>query len=234
MSRNAPTCSLFACFVGMLLLGPQAFAEEPQFKKHQLTDKFYCEGAHYGDFNQDGKMDVVSGPYWYAGPDFSTAHEIYTPEPFEPKSYSKNFLCFTGDFNSDSWTDVFVVGFPGDESWWFENPKNQEGWPEVIAKEVTDNLHRFLANSYITVGRNGGNTILPLPPKDLQFSSHTSHLGKPDAVKDRVHIMENAVVTWTRQIKNILKLEPEQILKGNLNPGPGMEVEFWQNKAGGM
>lgn len=140
MSRIASTCSFSAYLMGMLLLGPPTWAEEPQFKKHQLTDKFYCEGAHYGDFNQDGKMDIVSGPYWYAGPDFTEAHEIYTPEPYEPKSYSKNFLCFTGDFNRDSWTDVFVVGFPGAESWWFENPKNQDGhWKRHVAVAVTDN-----------------------------------------------------------------------------------------------
>jgi hypothetical protein len=24
---------------------------------------------------------------------------------------------------------------------------NQEGWPDVVAREVTDNLHRFVANS---------------------------------------------------------------------------------------
>ena len=28
--------------------------------------------------------------------------------------------------------------------------------------------------------------------------------------KERVHVLETAVVTWTRQIKNVLKLDPEQ------------------------
>ena len=32
------------------------------------------------------------------------------------------------------------------------NPENQEGWPEVITKEVTDNFHKFIANSTHTVG----------------------------------------------------------------------------------
>lgn len=111
------------------------------------------------------------------------------------------------------------------------NTKNQEGWPEVITKEVTDNLHRFLANSYITVGQIAGNTILPLPPKDT--ASSTSH-DLVDSGKDRVHLLENAVVTWTRQIKMILKLEPEQMFKGKQNPGPGQELEFWTNKANNL
>src|SRR3989442_4536963 len=47
------------------------------FKKIQLTDKFWSEGANFGDFNHDGKMDVVSGPYWWEGPAFKVRHEYY-------------------------------------------------------------------------------------------------------------------------------------------------------------
>jgi hypothetical protein len=32
----------------------------PTYKKLQLTDKFTCEGAYYGDFNRDGHSDVVT------------------------------------------------------------------------------------------------------------------------------------------------------------------------------
>src|SRR3982750_1540831 len=48
------------------------------FNKVQLTDQFWAEGAHFGDFNHDKKMDVVSGPFWYEGPDFTRRHE-YAP-----------------------------------------------------------------------------------------------------------------------------------------------------------
>src|ERR1051326_683999 len=48
------------------------------FKKVQLTDKFWAEGANFGDFNHDGKIDTVSAPFWYEGPDFKQAHEFWT------------------------------------------------------------------------------------------------------------------------------------------------------------
>ncbi len=54
----------------------------PRFKKLRLTDKFYAEGAYYADFNKDGKMDVVAGPFWYEGPDFQKRHEIRPPTGF--------------------------------------------------------------------------------------------------------------------------------------------------------
>lgn len=131
------------------------------FRKLQLTDQFWGEGASYGDFNKDGVMDVVSGPYWYAGPDFKTRHE-YSPatQTFKLKvgpltevnvpgfegalgknnAYSENFLAYTYDFNSDGWTDILILGFPGKESWWFKNPQGASGhWERYTTIDVTDN-----------------------------------------------------------------------------------------------
>ncbi len=94
----------------------------PAFRKIQLSDKFYCEGAYYADFNRDGKMDIVAGPFWYEGPDFRKRHEIRPPQEFDPKNYSDNFLTFTGDFNGDGWPDVLYVSYPGNDAYWYENP----------------------------------------------------------------------------------------------------------------
>ena len=47
------------------------------FKKQQLSDQFWSEGANFGDFNKDGKGDIVSGPYWWEGPDFKVKREYY-------------------------------------------------------------------------------------------------------------------------------------------------------------
>ena len=49
------------------------------FEKQVLTDKYYCDGINHGDINRDGKQDIVAGPFWYAGPDFKTAHAFYKP-----------------------------------------------------------------------------------------------------------------------------------------------------------
>jgi hypothetical protein len=90
------------------MVGQAAEPGPPVFSKLRLSDKFYCEGAYYGDFNKDGKLDVVAGPFWYEGPDFQKRHEIRPPREFDPTGYSDNFLTFTVDLNGDGAPDVIA------------------------------------------------------------------------------------------------------------------------------
>jgi len=114
------------------------------FTKITVTDKFWAEGDSFADFNRDGNVDIVSGPFWYEGPDFKKRHEIWpATNSFKKKgpdgaeqtiagfegalgqnnAYSECFLTFTYDFNGDGWPDVLVIGFPDKPGYWYENPK---------------------------------------------------------------------------------------------------------------
>lgn len=134
--------SFILTIVAAVLSAAVCFAEPPYptFRKLQLTDKFYCEGAYYADFNRDGSLDVVAGPYWYEGPDFQTKHEIYPPKVFDPKSYSDVFISFAGDFNGDGWPDVLHLPHPGNDAYWFENPAGKAGlWKRHLALKDVGN-----------------------------------------------------------------------------------------------
>ncbi len=113
---------------------PVALPKHDAFKKLRLSDQFYAEGAYYGDFNRDGKMDIVAGPFWFEGPDFQKRHEYRPAKAFDPKGYSDNFLTYVGDFNGDGWPDILCVPFPGKEAYWYENPAGKDGhWKQHLA-----------------------------------------------------------------------------------------------------
>jgi hypothetical protein len=46
-----------------------------KFEKIKIGDATY-EACSVCDVNQDGKPDIVSGEYWFEGPDFKKSHKI--------------------------------------------------------------------------------------------------------------------------------------------------------------
>ena len=106
------------------------------------------------------------------------------------------------------------------------NPQNQSAWGEVTTKEVMDRFHNFLSSTTILCGQIKGETRLPMPPIDLT-SGH-------DNGKNKISLLEGAIVTWTKQIRNVLKQDPEFQLKQGLHPTPDVEIDFWKNKAANL
>lgn len=148
-------------FLPLLLVPALALAQPAAFEKRQLTNQFWAEGASVGDFNKDGKQDVASGPYWWAGPDFQQRNTIYPDDKTSKikktdgteatiqgykgalstdNEYADNFLSWAHDFNGDGWADYLVIGFPGKEAFWYQNPQGKaEPWAKHLAWDVVDN-----------------------------------------------------------------------------------------------
>lgn len=111
-----------------------------RFKRTQLDAKFRSEGAAVGDFNHDGKMDISAGSVYYAAPDWQMHVVAEEAREYDPHGYSNSFCNFADDLNGDGWTDLLVVDFPGQQTWWFENPQSAEGsWKRHVLTPVTNN-----------------------------------------------------------------------------------------------
>ena len=129
------------CLPRLLLIAfastTQSFAADEftlhTFERQQLTNTYFSEGANAADINGDGVADVVYGPYWFEGPDFTRKHEIYKPVAQNTAGYADNFFNWPYDFNGDGRNDVFVVGFPGTPAYVYENP-GKDGFESHLKK----------------------------------------------------------------------------------------------------
>ncbi len=99
------------------------------FTTRHLEAGFYAEGATVADLNNDGAVDLIAGPLWYEGPDFTARRELAEAPTYSVESYSRFFLTFVDDINGDGWTDVIGIAGPNGETGigdanthWYENP----------------------------------------------------------------------------------------------------------------
>ena len=95
----------------------------PRFRVQRISDFYYSWGADAADFNKDGQMDVVSGPYIYFGPEFTSYKEIYPAIAVGPsKEFTSINHQFTYDVNADGWPDI-ITGWTAPAV--YINPKNE-------------------------------------------------------------------------------------------------------------
>ena len=147
-----PICLIPLAITSFLLYGTGSFASAYKqtnengmrrliaWETRQLSDTFFSEGATVGDIDRDGHVDVISGPFWYAGPDFVKQHPFAPPKGFDPHGYSDNFFAFVDDLDGDGWLDILVLGFPGKDAAWFENPQGKERfWERHSILDIVDN-----------------------------------------------------------------------------------------------
>ena len=105
----------------------------------RINDNYYSWGCGAADFNRDGNLDIVAGPYIYFGPDFTRFREIYPANPFNPSREFTDVNCqYTFDFNGDGWPDI-LTGPP--KAILYINPKGESRrWDkfEVISSIQTE------------------------------------------------------------------------------------------------
>lgn len=98
------------------------------FEKHRISERTY-EAASVVDIDGDGHKDIVSGAYWYRGPDFSVSVKI--TDVAKAGEYWDDFSDYPMDVNGDGFPDIVTGAFFGGPLRWLENPRGATSTWEV-------------------------------------------------------------------------------------------------------
>ena len=110
--------------------GPYAPASAAlKFTKVQVASENF-ESAEVFDVNGDAHPDIVSGSYWYKGPDFK--FKYFIGDVRREGEYYDDFSTIPYDVNEDGKMDFITGGWWGNNIRWRENPGNEGPWPEHI------------------------------------------------------------------------------------------------------
>ncbi len=105
-----------------------------KFRLQWIADERY-ESAYAFDVNNDGMPDIVSGAWWYEGPDFVKKHPVGEVKAFG--EYYDDFSTLPLDVNGDGRMDFITGGWWGNTLRWRENPGDPaKPWPEHVIAEV--------------------------------------------------------------------------------------------------
>jgi hypothetical protein len=171
--------------VAALRAAPQEKETAVSFTMHRVGS-YRSEACEVGDFNNDGKLDIIAGPYLYLAPEWKKVkvRTLKGKVDGKGKGYMHDFMNAPIDADGDGLLDVVYVGWHEKAIAWFRNTGKDGGeWPETIV-EVKDN---FECGDLFDVDNDGKRLeIVPHTRETVWFEAGTLPDGKRGIIKHLV------------------------------------------------
>ena len=151
------------------------------------------ESCGVSDFNNDGKLDIVAGPYLYLGPDWKRQkiREVAGDVDEEGKGYRWNFMDVPLDVDGDGLPDVVTCSWHGQKSEWYRNPGPGGGlWRATLIDSGFPFEHGDL---WDVDGDGVANEIVPATPHTVWYEVGTLPHGKRGVL---VHVVSEKKMDW--------------------------------------
>jgi hypothetical protein len=115
------------CITGAAFCQPAPPARALNFRKVQVAAESF-ESVAVFDVDGDSVLDLVSGSFWYKGPQYRVRHFMYDVKRYG--EYYDDFSTLPIDVNEDGKMDFITGGWWGNTIRWVQNPGRDTIWTE--------------------------------------------------------------------------------------------------------
>lgn len=149
---------VFVCLVSLVVY--PLSAQQVAFAPHDINPASEFPACAVMDVNKDGKLDIISGGFWYEAPKW-TKHFLREVEVIRGRfdDYSNLEM----DVNADGWTDIVSVNYRSASIFWIEHPGGAiKANPETPwTKHLVDNPGPMETGRLYDIDGDGKLDILP-------------------------------------------------------------------------
>lgn len=109
----------------------EGISKPVQFRKQMIASESY-EAVGVFDINGDDTLDIVSGAFWYEGPEYLIRHFIKEIGSFYNGEYYDDFSNIPMDVDGDGDLDYITGSWGSQNIRWVENPGNNNPWTDKV------------------------------------------------------------------------------------------------------
>ena len=151
------------------------------WRLHVINADSRFEAAGVLDVNRDGKLDILSGGFWYEAPDWK---KHFVREIKEEGNYFYDFANLPMDVDGDGWIDTMGAAWHNKMVYWVRNPGKADGPWQVFEIDTPGNMETAMA---FDIDGDKQLDILPNIMSEAAWYGFTRDAAAPGGVRWQKH-----------------------------------------------